>query len=54
MFCTSCGLCLPDTARYCTRCGARVLPSPAAPVCPQEIPAVPAVTEPNEELSIPE
>ena len=30
MFCTRCGLCLPDTAHFCTRCGA-----PVAPVYPQ-------------------
>ena len=33
MFCTRCGLCLPDTAHFCTRCGA-----PVAPVYQQPTP----------------
>lgn len=38
MFCTKCGLCLPDTARFCTRCGTSVAPRPAAPVYQQPTP----------------
>ena len=36
MFCTRCGLCLPDTAHFCTRCGA-----PVAPVYRQPLPVYP-------------
>lgn len=29
MFCTKCGLCLPNVARFCPRCGTAVTPPPA-------------------------
>ena len=38
MFCTKCGLCLPDVARFCTRCGTPVMPRPQAPVYQQSAP----------------
>lgn len=33
MFCTKCGLCLPEQANFCTRCGAAVYILPQSPVC---------------------
>ncbi|MBQ7415794.1 MAG: hypothetical protein IJW14_01995 [Oscillospiraceae bacterium] len=33
MFCTKCGLCLPEQANFCTRCGTAVYIPPQPPVC---------------------
>jgi hypothetical protein len=49
MFCTQCGHKLPDDARFCSGCGARLATeeAPAAPQAPALIPALPVAEEPG-------
>lgn len=38
MYCTSCGIELPDSHRYCNQCGTRTATAPVAPQAGQTIP----------------
>ncbi len=45
MFCTNCGKPVKDGARFCSGCGAKLIPTPAAPPIPDD-PAELTVSEP--------
>ncbi len=51
MFCSSCGYQMPDNTKYCTNCGARLIPAdrgtPSYPPDRQEPPYDPAPAYPN-------
>ena len=36
MFCTNCGKPVKDGARFCSGCGAKLIPTPAAPPIPDD------------------
>ena len=58
MFCTKCGVCLPDRAKFCIQCGAQVCLPYRQPIypTPQVQEHEPAdnssITEPDESLEI--